>query len=313
MEGDPPMKVLVAGATGVLGRAIVPRLLDRGHEVVGTTRSRARLDTIARTGARGMVMDALDPDATAAALAEVRPRAVIHALTALPPGGPARPADLEATNRLRIEGTRNLLSSARAAGVERFLAESFIGVYGLGDGQLLTEESPLAEVHGPAAAPVEALRSLEEQVLEAAGIALRYGLLYGPSVPSTEATIQRLRRRSLPLPGGAPGVASWIHIHDAATATLAALDRAQPATVLNVVDDEPVAFGEYLAALALAVSAARPARVPTWLGRLVAPYATTLAVKSQLTVSNERLRRELDWQPTFATYREGLKAIASAG
>ncbi len=303
------MRILVAGGTGVLGRAIIPRLVAAGHDVFGTTRSAARGELIGRAGAQALVMDALNRESVSAAVSEARPEAVIHVLTALPPEGPSKPSDLDATNRLRTEGTANLLAASRAAGVGRFVAESFIGVYGLGGESLLSEDEPLPAVDGAVSSAAAPLRALEEQVLAAGGIVLRYGLLYGRGVPSTEAAVARLRRRALPLPGGAPGMGTWVHIEDAASATLAALDRADGGAVLNVVDDEPVSFGDFFRELAGRVGAPRPWSVPVWLGRLLAPYATRLAVEARLSVSNARIRAELGWQPTYATYRDGLREM----
>jgi nucleoside-diphosphate-sugar epimerase len=301
------MKVLIAGATGVLGSRLVPLLVKAGHEAVGTSRSAERAARVERHGGRGIVLDALDRAAVQAVLEEVRPDAVVHALTALPPGGPNRPGDLAATNRLRTEGTRNLVDACSAAGVGRLVAESFIGVYGPGADEALSEETLPPLPPGDGADAARALRRLEEQVIGAGGIALRYGLFYGRGVPSTEAAIRRLRRRMMPMPGGAPGVASWIHADDAAAATMAALERAALGRVYNVVDDQPVTFGEFFDALAAQVGAPRPMRVPVALGRLVAPYATRLAVESRLAASNRRITDELGWRPTRRTFREGLR------
>jgi 2-alkyl-3-oxoalkanoate reductase len=304
------VKVFVAGAGGVLGRHLLPLLIDAGHEVVGTSRSLERLVDIESVGAEAVKLEALDRQAVADAVAAARPDAIVHALTALPPAGPSRVADLDATNRLRIEGTANLLAAARHAGVERFVAESLIGVYGSRAGvEPLTEDAPLADVPAAGAGVVGALRSLEEQVLGSGGIALRFGFFYGADVPSTQAAIARLRRRLLPMPGGAPGVASYVHVDDAASGIVAALERGRGGEAYNIVDDEPVSFGEFFRRLAVSAGAPAPVSIPVWLGRLVAPYATALAVDAQLPASNHRARSELGWQPAFATVREGLAAF----
>jgi 2-alkyl-3-oxoalkanoate reductase len=303
------MKVLVAGATGVLGSRLVSALVAAGHIVVGTSRSAERATAVARLGGRGIILDALDRSAVQAALEEHRPDAVIHALTALPPGGPNRPSDLAATNRLRTEGTCNLVDACAAVGVSRLVAESFIGVYGSGSRAPLAEADLPQPPPGDGFAVVQALRSLEDRVLGVDGVVLRYGLLYGRRVPSTEAAIRRLRRRMLPMPGGAPGIASWVHADDATTATIVALERAAGGSVYNVVDDEPVTFGEFFAELAKRVGAPRPMRIPVFLGRLVAPYATRLAVDARLAVTNRKIVNELGWQPEHSTYREGLREL----
>jgi 2-alkyl-3-oxoalkanoate reductase len=312
MEGDPQMRVLVAGAAGALGRPLVRGLVEAGHEVIGTTRSPHRRSLVERLGGQGLVLDALDCAAVVAAVAQARPDAVVHALTALPPAGPVRPSELEATNRLRLEGTANLVAAAQQARVGRLVAESFIGVYGLGTGELLTEESPLPDPGSRAATATAALRSLEQQVLGVGGIVLRYGFFYGAGVGSTEAAVQRLRRRRLPLPGGGAGVGSWIHIHDAAAATIAALERAEAGMTYNVVDDESVSFGEYFRELAGLLGAPPPRQLPVWLARLLAPYVTAIAVDARLRVANHKLRRGLGWEPAYPTYREGLKEVAEA-
>jgi len=312
MEGDPQMRVLVAGATGALGRPLVRGLVEAGHEVIGTTRSPHRRSLVERLGGQGVVMDALDRVAVAAAVAQARPDAVIHALTALPPAGPVRLRQLEATNRLRLQGTANLVAAAQQARVGRLIAESFIGVYGLGTGELLTEESPLPESGGRAATAIAALRSLEEQVLGVGGIVLRYGFFYGAGVASTQAVVERLRRRRLPLPGGGSGVGAWIHIQDAAAATIAVLEHAEAGVTYNVVDDEPASFGEYFGELAGLLGAPPPRRVPVWLARLLAPYATAIAVDARLRVANGKLRRDLGWEPAYRTCRAGLKEVAEA-
>jgi nucleoside-diphosphate-sugar epimerase len=304
------VKVVVAGAGGVLGRHLLPLLIGAGHEVVGTSRSLERLVDIGSVGAEAVKLDALDRDSVIAAVTAARPDAIIHALTALPPDGPTKVTDLDATNRLRIDGTANLLAAARQAAVERFVAESLIGVYGRAADGLLTEDAPLADVPAAGAGVVGALRSLEEQVLGSGGMALRFGFFYGPDVPSTQAAVARLRRRLLPMPGGAPGVASYVHVEDAASGIVAALERGHGGEAYNIVDDEPVTFGEFFRRLAVAAGAPAPVNIPVWLGRLVAPYATALAVDAQLPASNHKARSELGWQPAFATVREGSAAFA---
>lgn len=305
------MKVLVAGAGGVLGRHLLPLLIDAGHEVVGTSRSLERLVDIESVDAEAVRLDALDRQAVIDTVAAAQPDAIVHALTALPPAGPSKVSDLDATNRLRTEGTANLLAAAGEAGVERFVAESLIGVYGRTAGDLLTEDASLADVPAEGAGVVGALRSLEEQVLSAGGICLRFGFFYGADVPSTQAALARLKRRLLPMPGGGPGVASYVHIEDAARGTFAALERGVSGEAYNIVDDEPVTFGEFFRHLAQAGGAPPPMRIPIWLGRLAAPYATALAAEARLGASNAKARNELGWQPAYPTYREGLATLST--
>jgi 2-alkyl-3-oxoalkanoate reductase len=310
------VKVFVAGATGDLGRPVVRLLVEAGYEVWGMTRTPGKRGLLVDLGARPVVADALDPGAMERALAEARPEAVLHLLTALPRTGPLRARDLRATNELRQRGTANLVRAALAAGARRLVAESVIGVYGLASEEVVTEDSPLPhpDPHSGLGAAIAAMRSLEEQVLGAdglEGIVLRYGLVYGPDVGSTESAIERLRNGRLPVPGGGPGLGSWIHVEDAATATVAALERGEAGGVYNIVDDEPTSLGTLLATIAEAVGARPPRPVPVWLGRLLAPYATTLATRAHLRVSNERAKRELGWAPRFPTIREGMDQLSS--
>jgi len=228
------VRILVAGATGTLGVPLVRALLRAGHEVVGLARTPSRQAAIEALGATAVVADALDAGGLEAAARRAAPEAVVHALSALPRGGPTKASDLEATNLLRVTGTANLLAAAVAAGARRLVAESMVFAYGYGDfgTEPLTEDVPLAPPDPAVAAAVEALRRLERQVLRAErieGVALRYGLFYGAGTGSTRAMVARLRRRMLPLPGGGHGIGSWIHVHDAATATVAALQRGRPA------------------------------------------------------------------------------------
>ncbi len=309
------MRILVAGATGTLGVPLVRALLRAGHEVVGLARTPSRQAAIEALGATAVVADALDAGGLEAAARRAAPEAVVHALSALPRGGPTKASDLEATNLLRVTGTANLLAAAVAAGARRLVAESMVFAYGYGDfgTEPLTEDVPLAPPDPAVAAAVEALRRLERQVLRAErieGVALRYGLFYGAGTGSTRAMVARLRRRMLPLPGGGHGIGSWIHVHDAATATVAALQRGRPGAVYNVVDDRPVAWRDFARELARVTGAPAPASLPLWLCRLVAPYGTRF-LATRLPVSNARARQELAWTPAFPTYRDGLAGISA--
>jgi nucleoside-diphosphate-sugar epimerase len=315
------MKVLVVGATGALGLPLVRELAARGHEVAGTTRSPGKRALIEQVGARAVVVDAFDAPALERAAREFAPTHVVHMLTALPKNGPMRAGDIAATNRLRIEGTANVLRAAVAAGARRIVAESFSAVYGYNDhgARALVEDDSGG---GPEATPglqavVDALQSLEEQLLRAnaqgqiEAVVLRYGLTYGPENPSTVYMLKMLRKGWLPVMRGDRGIGSFIHIDDAAAATIAALERGRPGAIYNIVDDEPVSFSAFVAAAAGALGARRPPALPGWLLRLIAP-ALVATTTTRLALSNERARRELGWQPRFPSYREGLAQIARA-
>ena len=313
------MKVFIAGATGALGAPLVRELVARGHEVVGLTRWPEKRALIEQLGASPAVADALDAPALERALLAAKPTHVVHLLTALPKNGPMRPSDIATTNELRIHGTANLLRAAISAGAQRIVGESFTAIYGYhdrGDRPLGEDAAPDQPERDPGLrAVIEALRSLEDQLLEASrsgkieAVVLRYGMSYGPENASTKYLLGLLRKRRLPLLRGAQGRASFIHVDDAASATIAALEHGQPGAIYNVVDDEPVGFSEYLAAAAQAIGARRPWALPAWLLRLAAPMAATM-MESRLPLSNARAKRDLGWQPHYPSYREGLRQVA---
>jgi nucleoside-diphosphate-sugar epimerase len=314
------MKILVAGATGALGKQLVPRLVEAGHDVVGTTRSESRLELLKSLGATGVVADLLDPDQVARVVAEAEPEVIIHQLTAL-----NRPFDVRhfdrtfaETNRLRTEATGHLLAAGRATGVKRFIAQSFAGWPSERTGGLVkTEEDPLdpsppdgmRETH-------DAIRHLESAVTGAdwtEGIVLRYGGFYGPGTslsPEGGAQTQQLRERKFPVVGDGGGVWSFIHIEDAAEATVAAVTRGRPG-IYNIVDDDPAPVAEWLPAAASAVGAKAPRHVPRWLGRLVAGEAGTVMMTEVRGASNEKAKRELGWQPRHRSWREGFAEAAA--
>lgn len=310
------MRVLVAGATGALGRRLVPRLVATGHEVVGMTRSTAKADGIEAAGATPVVADALDADAVGRAVAEAEPDAIVHQLTALAGTFGDRRFDraLAPTNRLRIEATDHLLAAGRAVGVRRFLAQSFVGsgmLFAPTGDPVKTEDAPIADAPPAAMRPsVEALRYLEEAVTGAEwteGIVLRYGLFYGPGTsldPGGEHA-RMIRARRLPLIGRAGGIWSFIHVDDAADATVAALERGRRG-VYHVTDDEPAPVAAWLPAAAAALGAKPPPRIPRWLGRLLAGGAATLLMTESRGASNAKARRELGWAPAHPTWRTGF-------
>ncbi|HXY39573.1 MAG TPA: NAD(P)-dependent oxidoreductase [Vicinamibacteria bacterium] len=306
------MRVLVAGATGAMGRPLVRLLRSKGHEVFGLTRGPERVSVLEALGARPLVADALDAAALQRAVNEARPTEVVHLLTALPPMGPLRARDLVATNSLRVRGTGNLLRASIAAGVRRVVVESFAGVYGAGRTTAWTEEDPLPPPNGPFAEAVRAMRSLEHQAATARvhleTVTLRFGVVYGPEVPATIGVARRLRRRRLFLPRGADGVASFVHVDDAATAILAALENAAAGLVYNVADDQPTRIVDYLALAAEALGVSPPRSAPVWVARMAAPLLVQGAF-TRLALSNTRARAELGWAPSYPTLREGIAQV----
>jgi nucleoside-diphosphate-sugar epimerase len=312
------MKVLVAGATGAIGRQLVPKLVANGHEVVGMTRSEARAEEVRALGARPAVADALDPEQVAAAVAASEPEAIVHQLTALSGDLDLRNLDrtFATTNRLRIEGTDHLLSAARAAGVRRFLAQSFAGwPYARIGGPVKDEEAPLDDDPPPSVRETTAaIRHLERAVTEAdwiEGIVLRYGGFYGPdtSLAPGGEQFEAIRKRRFPVVGGGAGLTSFIHVEDAAEATVAALERGRPG-IYNIVDDEPAPASEWLPEVARGIGAKPPRRVPRWLGRLLAGEAATVMMTEVRGASNEKAKRELDWVPGHPSWRQGIPEAA---
>jgi nucleoside-diphosphate-sugar epimerase len=310
------MKVFVAGATGALGRQLIPQLVARGHEVAGMTRTEAKRDLIAALGAQPVVADALDAEAVGEAVSRAEPDAIIHQLTALSDLSNLRNMDraFAATNRLRREGTDHLLSAARAVGARRFVAQSFGGwPYARQGGPVKTEEDPLDPDPPKTIREIlDAIRYLEKAVLGAdpiEGIALRYGGFYGPGtslgLDPVGEQVEAVQKRRFPIVGSGDGILSFIHIEDAATATVAALESGRPG-VYNVVDDEPAPAREWLPVLSEAVGAKPPRRVPRWVGRLMAGEALTTMMTEARGGSNEKAKRELGWWPRYANWREGF-------
>jgi nucleoside-diphosphate-sugar epimerase len=297
------MRVFVAGGSGTIGVPLVRALVAGGHHVVATTRSAEKAPMLHGLGATPVVVDALDAAALERTVIASAPTHVIHELTALPRTGPKRASDLEPTNRLRDEGTRNLLHSAIAARAQRIIAGSFA----------LIGAAPAAQAADVGIArATQAVRSMETQVLDASrggvveGIVLRYGLFYGAGSPSTDELIALVRKRRLPTIRRDRGQLPYIHLDDAVAATIAALDHGAPGSVYDIVDDQPTSFSQMVAEMAEVAGAPRPFVVPEWLPRLVMPYMSRL-FRLQLPLSNARARRELGWAPMFPSYREGLR------
>jgi nucleoside-diphosphate-sugar epimerase len=304
------MRVLVAGASGAIGRRLVPQLVARGHQVTATTRSAGKADQLRALGATPVVVDGLAAAAVGEAVAQAKPEAIIHQMTGLAGTADLRRFDrwFATTNELRTKGTQNLLAAAKAAGVERFIAQSYTGWSNIRTGGPVKTEADPLDPH-PAKAQrqtLAAVRFLEGAVSEAPleGIVLRYGNFYGPG--ASEATVELVRKRRLPIIGAGGGVWSWIHLDDAASATLAALERGERG-IYNIVDDEPAAVAEWLPYLAEVVGAKPPMRVPTWLGRLAAGEVAVQWMTDGRGASNEKAKRLLNWQPAWATWREGFR------
>jgi len=310
------MRVLVAGATGAIGKQLVPRLVAAGHEVHGMTRSDSKQAMLYELGAVPVVADALDPDQVAEAVGRARPDVIVHQLTAIGALDMRHfDRDFALTNRLRTEGTDNLLSAGQAVGVRRFVAQgvSGYGAYARTGGPIKTEEDPLD------AAPVRAMREtlggirhLEEAVLGASwtvGIVLRYGVFYGPgtSMAPGEEQFELVRKRKFPLVGDGGGVWSFIHVGDAAEATVAAVEHGRRG-VYNVVDDDPAPVAEWLPALAQQLGAKKPMRVPRFIGRLFAGEAGVVMMTDVRGASNAQAKLELAWRPAHPSWRQGLAA-----
>lgn len=307
------MRVLLAGATGALGIPLTKRLLAAGHEVVGITRSVVGAESIRRLGAQPILADVLDRGALLDAIRGLDADAVLHQLTALK-RPPARHRDMRQTDILRTTGTAHLLDAARAVGASRFVTQSIVFGYGFTDHgtRPLTETDPFGVSHGNAFDPhVEAIASAERQIFDAAGIdgvALRYGLFYGADLANVE---RMLRRRALPVVRDG-GELAFLHHADAATATVAALERGRPNEAYNVVDDKPATFRELVSSIAKHRSAPPPVVLPQRVFNLLAPYGGRVLGTVSLRVSNEKAASELGWRPQFASISDGLARGESA-
>jgi 2-alkyl-3-oxoalkanoate reductase len=308
------MKVFIAGATGVIGRRLLPMLVEAGHEVTAMTRSDERAAALREAGATPVVCDAFDADGVRSALDAARPEVVLHELTDLPPNlDPRKMEEQTAGNdRIRIEGTRNLVATAVEVGARRVVAQSIAFAYAPGGAGLKSEEDPLwDDAPWPWSRSIEALHELEDTVTQTEGIegvVLRYGFFYGPgSAYAADGHFAReVRRRRLPIVGKGSGVFSFIHVDDAATATVAAMERGAPG-IYNVVDDDPAPLRDWVPAYAETMGAKPPRRVPVWLarllaGRYMASMATTLG-----GASNAKAKAQLGWEPRYPSWRQGFR------
>lgn len=306
------MRVFVAGGTGVLGRRLVPQLVARGHQVTATTTSQDKLNLLARLGADGVVMNGLDASSVGEAVAAARPDVIVHQMTAISAAHAGKP-DMKhidrwfaTTNRLRTEGTDHLLAAAEATGVSHFVAQSYASWNGIRQGGWVkTEEDPLDPETGTVARPgMEAIRHVEDMAVKAGGAALRYGGLYGPG--ATDDQVELVRKRQFPLVGGGTGYCSWVHLEDAASATVLAVEQ-RARGVFNIVDDEPAPASEWLPYLAACAGAKPPIRAPKWLARLLAGEVAVTMMTEGRGFSNAKAKRELGWKLCYPSWRQGFK------
>ena len=302
------MRVFVAGASGAIGTRLVPQLIDRGHEVIGTFRSPAHAERVRALGAEPIALDLLDARAVRQAVLQTRPEAIIHQATDLADVRFGRSLDrsFASTNRLRTEGTDALLAAAGEAGVRRFVAQSFASYrYAREGGPVKAEDDPL-DPSPPAMARQTnaAMRHLDQAVTNAGGIALRYGGFYGAA---NDGLVKPVRKRQFPVIGDGDGVSSFIHLDDAAAATVLALER-DLAGVYNIVDDEPAPMREWLPALAKALGAKPPRSVPLWLAGLVAGKGMVMMAVGSRGASNAKAKRELGWTLRYPSWRQGFTA-----
>jgi nucleoside-diphosphate-sugar epimerase len=304
------MKVFVAGAAGAIGIRLIPQLVANGHQVVATTRSERKFPVLHALGAEPVALDGLDGAAVGEAVSLASPDVIVHQMSALAGGADLKRFDrwFHTTNELRTEGTRHLLAAAEAAGVEKLVAQSYTGWTNVREGGPVKTEADPLDPH-PAKwqrESIDAIAYLERTVTTAPleGIVLRYGNFYGPG--ASEELVGLVQQRKMPMIGDGAGVWSWIHLDDAAAATVAAVEHGR-AGIYNIVDDEPATVAEWLPYLAECVGAKEPMRVPTWLGRLAAGQTTVQWMTQARGSSNAKTKRELGWSPTWATWRTGFR------
>jgi nucleoside-diphosphate-sugar epimerase len=302
------MRVFVAGSTGAVGTRLVPQLLERGHDVVGTSRSQEKVERLKAQGAEGVVLDLLDPSDVMHAVGQARPDAIVHEATALSDLSDVKHFDrsFAATNQLRTVGTQALLAAAREHGVSHFVAQSFAGwPYAREGGPIKTEDDPLDPNPVPdMRESLEAIRELEQSVLAAGGIVLRYGGLYGSP---DDAQLELIRRRRFPIVGDGGGITSFVHLDDVASATMLAVER-DGTGVYNIVDDDPAPAREWVPALAETIGAKPPRHVPRWLAQVFAGDAGLVLMTEARGASNAKAKRELGWTLRHPSWREGFRA-----
>jgi nucleoside-diphosphate-sugar epimerase len=310
------MRVFVAGGSGVLGRRLVPQLVANGHQVTATTTNPGKVAALEQLGADAVVMDGLDAVAVGEAVAKARPDAIVNEMTAISPVHAGKPnfrridRYFAITNRLRTEGTDHLLAAAEAAGVSNVVAQSFGSFNGIREGAWVkTEEDPLDLHEGTTQNPVsESIHYLEDAVVGAGGAVMRYGAFYGPG--ATDDQVELVRKRMFPLVGRATGYCSWVHLDDAAGATVLAVEQ-EAKGVFSIVDDEPAPAAEWLPYLAATAGAKPPRRIPTWLARLVAGPTAVIMMTEGRGFSNAKAKRELGWELQYPSWRVGfMKELA---
>jgi nucleoside-diphosphate-sugar epimerase len=312
------MRIFVAGATGAIGRPLVSALIAAGHSVVGLTHAPAKTEAIRRMGAEPVVADGLDAAAVRAAVMASSPEIIIHEMTDLTGASDLRHFNrtFAGSNRLRTVGTDHLLAAAREAGVRRFIAQSFCGWPYARNGVAIKTEADELDPDPPEELrpTLEAIRYLEHAVTgstQPEGIVLRYGVFYGPDTGMLDhATIEQIRHRRVPLIGDGGGWWSFVHVDDAADATVRAVERGRPGSSYNIVDDEPAEVREWLPALAQMLDAKPPFHLPAWIGRLVAGEHMVSMMTQVRAGSNIKARRDLDWEPLHPSWREGFSVIA---
>jgi len=306
------MRVFVTGATGALGRYLVPGLVAAGYEVTATTRAPGKVAQLREAGAAPVILDGLDREAVIAAVGTAAPEVIVHEMSALADMRSLRNADqvFAATNELRTRGTDNLLAAAARAGTRRVIAQGYAGAAPdtPSGGALKTEGDPLEWRSIPGAVQMPAAITYVDTTVPGAvpeGLVLRYGTFYGPG--ASDPLVEMVRKRRLPVIGGGAGVWSFIEITDAAAATVAAVSRGTSG-VYNVVDDDPAPVAEWLPYLAQVAGAKAPLRLPAWLGRLLAGEFVVAQMTTSRGSSNEKARKELGWEPRYASWREGFRA-----
>jgi nucleoside-diphosphate-sugar epimerase len=312
------MRIFVAGATGAVGRALVPALVAAGHSVTGMTRSPEKAGAIRRAGAEPVVADGLNARAVRAAVISARPDVIIDEMTDLATVTDLRHFDraFANTNRLRTEGTDHLLAAAHEADVKRFIAQSFCGWSFSRESDAVKTETDALDPEPPRelARTLDALRYLEQIVTKSIhleGIVLRYGSFYGPDTGMfSRAMIEELRHRRVPLIGNGAGRWSFVHVEDAASATVAAIEHGKPGQIYNIVDDEPAQVSEWLPALAGILGAKPPFHIPAWVGRLLAGEHMVSMMTQVRAGSNVKAKQELGWQPAHPSWRQGFAEAA---
>lgn len=302
------MKVFVAGGTGNIGRRLVPLLVSRGHDVTATTTNPSKAGVLEQMGADAVVMDGMDAKSVHEAVVAAQPDTIVHQMTAIAPKPDLKHMDrwFAETNRLRTVGTDNLLAAAKVAGVSHIVAQSYGGWNGIREGDWIkTENDPLDMHEGTAAHPVmAAVRYVEDAATKAGGAVLRFGWLYGPG--ASDEVVELVRKRQFPLVGGGAGHTSWVHVEDAASATLLAVEQ-RAKGVFNIVDDEAAPAAEWLPFLAASAGAKPPMRVPAWLARIVAGEVAANVMTEGRGFSNAKARRELGWEPRYPSWRQGFR------